>query len=120
MVCFISIADILLANDNLTKVLEEYRNVVGVPGEPPNPNVPSSSQSVPPDIVQSNNSSSNLSTLIDLDIGGATGDSAQTTKNTNGDEAKLSNDLHALSELKCESIPYFPDSKALFTLAMQT
>ena len=98
VLCLIVIADILLANDNLTKVLEEYRKVVGVPGEPPNPNVPSSSQSVPPDIVQSNNSSSNLSTLIDLDIGGASSDSVQPTKNINGDEMKLSNDLNELSK----------------------
>ncbi|CAB4042133.1 ADP-ribosylation factor-binding GGA1 isoform X1, partial [Paramuricea clavata] len=85
-----SLSEILRANDDLTKVIEDYRRVMGVPGEPRStvpPPTSSTTQSAP-DVVNSSEPSSNISSLIDLDIGSSIPSSG------NGD--MLSNDLQDL------------------------
>ena len=84
---FVPIAEILRANDDLTKVIEDYRRIVGVPEEPRTTESSSSTaQSAP---VKTSEHSSNLSSLIDLDISGT-----QAPSTANG--SMLSNDLQDL------------------------
>ena len=82
-------ADILRANDDLARVIEDYRRVLGVPGEPKK-DIPTSTSSTAQSSADGVNSSQ---TLIDLDIGGNTS-SAQSSLSVNGD--MLSNDLQSL------------------------
>lgn len=90
----VTLAEILRANDNVAKVIEDYRRIVGTPGDPVGISVAASlGSSTTPDLVQSNDQSSNLSSLIDLDIGA----NNVPQPSQNGDI--LSNDLQALGEL---------------------
>lgn len=74
-------------------MIEDYRRIIGVPGEPKTAvSTPSAAQSAP-DVVKSSENSSNLSSLIDLDI--STG--SQTSQSINGDI--LSGDLQDLGKL---------------------
>lgn len=88
-------AEILLANDNVTKVIEDYRRIVGTPGDISHNTTTSANSSTTPDVVKSSAQSPNLSSLIDLDIG--TSNVSQPPAH-NGD--MLSNDLQGLGELK--------------------
>ena len=92
------LADILRANDDLARVIKDYRRVLGVPGEPKKdiPTSTSSTAQSSADMVNTSQNSSNLSSLIDLDIGGNTS-SVQSSLSANGD--MLSNDLQSLGRL---------------------
>ena len=83
------VADILRANDDLAKVIEDYRRIVGVPGEPKS-TLPSATSSTAPNMAKPADHSSNLSSLIDLDMS----DNTQTSSSANGDI--LSGDLQNL------------------------
>lgn len=89
MVSFV--AEILRANDNLTKVIEDYRRIMGIPSETKT-TIPSSTPSTAQTasvVSKSSEMSSNLSSLIDLDMS-----SGGTPSSFNGD--LLSNELKDL------------------------
>ncbi len=83
-------------------MIEDYRRIVGVPEEPrATESSSSTAQSAP---VRTSEHSSNLSSLIDLDISGS-----QAPSTTNGN--MLSNDLQDLGRLSRYRISVFTRSK---------
>ena len=89
-------ADILRANDDLTRVIEDYRRVVGTPGEPKKDISASTSSTAQSSVLNTSQNSSNLSSLIDLDIGSNTSN-AQPNLAANG--GMLNDDLQSLGRL---------------------
>ena len=77
-------------------MIEDYRRVVGTPGEPKKDIPASTSSTAQSSVLNTSQNSSNLSSLIDLDIGGNTSN-AQPNLAANGD--MLNNDLQSLGRL---------------------
>ena len=89
-------ADILRANDDLTRVIEDYRRVVGTPGEPKKDIPASASSTAQSSVLNTSQNSSNSPTLIDLGNGSNT-TNAQPNLAANGD--MLNDDLQSLGRL---------------------